>query len=151
MLQAINQLCLEWARMHETFFVSNKYILGNFTKARMKHNSSCPQILLTTCQQGIGYASSARQLILISPLLLHSFFYPTTLLFTLLLYSYIFNANTFILLFQQNCILWLPMKGDQKLSLESTHNTSYSLNLPLVDTTTINPSTFCSCSRCDTN
>ncbi len=44
-LQAVHERCLEWARRHEASFAPGKYILVHFTKARTKHNSTCPLIL----------------------------------------------------------------------------------------------------------
>ncbi len=45
MLQKVPKRCLEWARRHEASLVLEWYILVYFTKARMKHNQSCPLIL----------------------------------------------------------------------------------------------------------
>jgi hypothetical protein len=43
----VHNRCLEWARKHGSFFPPEKYALVHFTKARTKHNSSCPLILPT--------------------------------------------------------------------------------------------------------
>jgi hypothetical protein len=47
-LQTVHQLCLEWVRRHGPSFAPEKYILMHFTKARTKHNHSCPLILPTS-------------------------------------------------------------------------------------------------------
>jgi hypothetical protein len=44
-LQTVHERCLEWARRHGASFALEKYILVHFTKARTKHNHSCPLIL----------------------------------------------------------------------------------------------------------
>jgi hypothetical protein len=48
MLQTVHERCLEWARRHGASFAPEKYILVHFTKARTKHNHSCPLILPTS-------------------------------------------------------------------------------------------------------
>jgi hypothetical protein len=47
-LQTVHECCLEWARRHGTSFDPKKYIIVHFTKARTKHNHSCPLILPTS-------------------------------------------------------------------------------------------------------
>jgi hypothetical protein len=47
-LQAIHQRCLERAEKHGASFAPDKYILVQFTKARTKHNTSCPLVLSTS-------------------------------------------------------------------------------------------------------
>jgi hypothetical protein len=44
----VHNRCLEWARKHGAFFAPEKYVLVHFTKARTKHNNSCPLILPTS-------------------------------------------------------------------------------------------------------
>jgi hypothetical protein len=58
-LQTVHEQCLEWARRHGASFAPEKYILVHFTKARTKHNHSCPLILPTST---IHPSSSARVL-----------------------------------------------------------------------------------------
>jgi hypothetical protein len=50
-LQTVPEQCLEWARRHGASFAPEKYILVHFTKARTKHNNSCPFILPTSTIQ----------------------------------------------------------------------------------------------------
>jgi hypothetical protein len=47
-LQTVHERCLEWARRHGASFAPEKYILVHLTKARTKHNHSCPLILPTS-------------------------------------------------------------------------------------------------------
>jgi hypothetical protein len=47
-LQTVYERCLEWARRHGASFAPEKYILVHFTKARTKHNHSCPLNLPTS-------------------------------------------------------------------------------------------------------
>jgi hypothetical protein len=47
-LQTVHDRCLVWARKHGASFVPEKYVLMHFTKARTKHNNSCPPILPTS-------------------------------------------------------------------------------------------------------
>jgi hypothetical protein len=48
MLQTVHERCLDWARMHGATFAPEKYILVHFTKARTKHNRTCPLIQPTS-------------------------------------------------------------------------------------------------------
>ncbi len=48
MLQTFHESCLEWARRHGALFAPEKYVLVHLTKARTKHNSTCPLILPTS-------------------------------------------------------------------------------------------------------
>jgi hypothetical protein len=45
MLQTVHERCLDWAKKHGASFAPDKYILVHFTKARTKHNTSCPLVL----------------------------------------------------------------------------------------------------------
>ncbi len=47
-LQTVHEQCLKWARRHGASFAPEKYILVHFTKARTKHNHTCPLILPTS-------------------------------------------------------------------------------------------------------
>jgi hypothetical protein len=47
-LQTVHEQCLEWARRHGASFAPEKYILVHFTKARTKHNHTCPLMLPTS-------------------------------------------------------------------------------------------------------
>ncbi len=48
MLQTFQEQCLEWARRHRALFALEKYIIVHFTRARTKHNHSCPLTLPTS-------------------------------------------------------------------------------------------------------
>jgi hypothetical protein len=47
-LQTVHERYLEWARRHGASFAPEKYVLVHFTKARTKHNHTCPLILPTS-------------------------------------------------------------------------------------------------------
>jgi hypothetical protein len=47
-LQTVHERCLEWARRHGASFAPEKSILVHFTKAKTKHNHTCPLILPTS-------------------------------------------------------------------------------------------------------
>jgi hypothetical protein len=47
-LQTVHEQCLEWAKRHGASFAPEKYILVHFSKARTKHNSTCPLVLPTS-------------------------------------------------------------------------------------------------------
>ncbi len=44
-LQSVHERCLDWAKKHRALFAPDKYILVHFTKAKTKHNTSCPLVL----------------------------------------------------------------------------------------------------------
>jgi hypothetical protein len=48
MLQTVHECCLKWARRHGASFAPEKYVLVHLTKARTKHNSTCPLIQPTS-------------------------------------------------------------------------------------------------------
>jgi hypothetical protein len=47
-LQTVHNGCLVWAKKHGASFAPENYVLVHFTKARTKHNNSCPLILPTS-------------------------------------------------------------------------------------------------------
>jgi hypothetical protein len=47
-LQTVHERYLGWAKRYGASFASEKYILVHFTKAKTKHNHSCPLILPTS-------------------------------------------------------------------------------------------------------